>query len=248
MLITSLENDKIKEIMKFNQRKYRKRDGKYLVEGEHLVLEAIKSGYLETLILEKDTLFPVEKEALYVTSDILSKLSTLETPPKVMGVCNIPDKEEYGSRVLLLDEVQDPGNLGTLIRSAKAFDIDTVVLGTGCVDLYNSKTLRAAQGMHFHLNIINRDLSEVIPILKEKGIVIYATNVKYGMDVRTLKNKDKKSFGLILGNEGAGVKDKFFDMADEYIYIEMNKDVESLNVAIAGSILMYELKEDDSNE
>ena len=247
MLITSLENEKIKEIIKLNQSKYRKKFGKYLVEGEHLVLEALKSGNLETLILEKDTLFPVEREALYVTSDILSKISSLETPPKVMGVCTIPEKEEYGSRILLLDEIQDPGNLGTLIRSAKAFDIDTIVLGTGCASLYNSKTLRAAQGMHFHLSVVNRDLDSVIPMLKEKGIVVYATNVKYGMDARTLKKKDKENFALILGNEGAGVKDKFFDMADQYIYIDMNKDVESLNVAIAGSILMYELKDDDYN-
>ena len=99
--------------------------------------------------------------------------------------------------------------------------------------------------MHFHLSIFSKDLGVVIPKLKDRGTVIYATNVKYGSDVRTLKKKDKEEFALILGNEGAGVNDEYMSLADQYIYIPMNKDVESLNVAVAGSILMYELKGDE---
>ena len=241
MLITSFENEKVKDLIKLKQKKYRKKTGKFLVEGEHLVLEACKSGCLEQLILEQDTLFPIEHDALYVTYDIIKKITSLETPPKVLGVCKIKDESDIGSRILLLDEVQDPGNLGTIIRSAKAFNIDTIVLGKGCVDVYNSKTLRACQGMNFHLNIIERDLKEVIKELKEKGIPVYVTNVTHGMDIKTLKAKDKKLFALVLGNEGNGVNEEILDMADKYIYIKMNKDVESLNVAVAGSILLYEL-------
>ena len=241
MLITSLENERIKDLIKLKQRKYRKKEQKYIVEGEHLVLEACKSGDLELLILEQDTLFPIEEQALYVTNDIINKISSLETPSKILGLCKIKEEKEIGNRILLLDEIQDPGNLGTIIRSAKAFNIDTVVLGKGCVDLYNPKTLRACQGMNFHLNIIERDLLEFIPSLKEKGIPIYTTNVTHGMDIKTLKEKDKELFALVLGNEGNGVNKEIEDLADKYIYITMNKDVESLNVAVAGSILLYEL-------
>ena len=241
MLITSLENDKIKELIKLKQRKYRKKTNKYLVEGEHLVLEACKSGDLELLILEQDTIFPIEQQALYVTPEIISKISSLETPTNVLGLCKVKEEKDIGNRILLLDGIQDPGNLGTIVRSAKAFNIDTIVLGKGCVDLYNSKTLRACQGMNFHLNIIERDLLEFIPKLKENGIPVYATNVTHGMDIKTLKEKDKELFALILGNEGNGVSEEVLDMADKYIYIKMNKDVESLNVAVAGSILLYEL-------
>ena len=241
MLITSLENDKIKELIKLKQRKYRKKTNKYLVEGEHLVLEACKSGDLELLILEQDTIFPIEQQALYVTPEIISKISSLETPTNVLGLCKVKEEKDIGNRILLLDGIQDPGNLGTIVRSAKAFNIDTIVLGKGCVDLYNSKTLRACQGMNFHLNIIERDLLEFIKELKENGIPVYATNVTHGMDIKTLKEKDKELFALILGNEGNGVSEEVLDMADKYIYIKMNKDVESLNVAVAGSILLYEL-------
>lgn len=241
MLITSLENDKIKELIKLKQSKYRKKMGMYLVEGEHMVLEAYKSGALFQLILEQDTLFPLSVDTLYVTNDIINKISSLDTPVNVLGLCKVKEEQELGNRILLLDEVQDPGNLGTIIRSAKAFHIDTVVLGNGCVDLYNPKTLRATQGMHFHLNIIKKDLLEVIPVLKEKGIPVYATRVEYGMDIKTLKEKDKEAFALVLGNEGNGVKEEILDLSDKFIYIPMHKDVESLNVAIAGSILMYEL-------
>lgn len=241
MLITSLENDKIKELIKLKQSKYRKKMEMYLVEGEHMVLEAYKSGALVQLILEQDTLFPLNIDTLYVTNDIINKISSLDTPVNVLGLCKTKEEKELGSRILLLDEVQDPGNLGTIIRSAKAFHIDTVVLGNGCVDLYNSKTLRATQGMLFHLNIKKKDLLEFIPLLKEKGIPVYATRVEYGMDVKTLKEKDKETFALILGNEGNGVKEEILDISDKFIYINMHKDVESLNVAIAGSILLYEL-------
>ena len=206
-----------------------------------MVLEACKNNCLEQLILEEDTVFPIEQKPLYVTSEIISKISSLETPPKVLGICKIKEEENIGNRILLLDEIQDPGNLGTIIRSSKAFNIDTVVLGKGCVDLYNSKTLRACQGMNFHLNIIEKDLLDFIPTLKEKGIPVYATNVTHGMDIKTLKEKDKELFALELGNEGKGVNNKILDMADKYIYIKMNKNVESLNVAVAGSILLYEL-------
>ena len=151
------------------------------------------------------------------------------------------NNEVVGSKVLMLDGIQDPGNLGTIIRSSVAFDVDTIVLGENTVDLYNPKVVRSTQGMMFHINIINRKLDEVIHELKEKEIPIYGTKVEYGEDVRSFPSKDKKAYGLVMGNEGAGVSSEVLDMCDKYIYIDMNERVESLNVSIATSIILYEL-------
>jgi len=144
----------------------------------------------------------------------------------------------------MLDNVQDPGNLGTILRSAKAFDVDSVVLSEQTVDLYNPKVIRATQGMFFHLNVVRRNLVDTINDLKDREIPVYVTRVEFGEDIRTLKEKDKRKFALVMGNEGKGVTDEVKDLADRYIYIGMNQMVDSLNVAVATSILLYELKVD----
>jgi len=242
MLITSLENERIKNYIKLKDKKYRKRTNTFIVEGVHLVLEAYKSGNLIELIIEKDEVLPLDVPTIFVTNEIINRISSLETPVTVLGLCKINDNKEIkGSKVLMLDGVQDPGNLGTIIRSSVAFDVDTIVLGENTVDLYNPKVVRATQGMLFHINIINRDLESVIKELKSHEIPIYGTKVEYGEDVRSFPSKDKKAYGLVMGNEGAGVSSEVLDMCDKYIYIDMNEKVESLNVSIATSIILYEL-------
>ena len=141
----------------------------------------------------------------------------------------------------MLDNVQDPGNLGTIIRSAAAFDVDTVVLSPDCVDVYNPKVVRSTQGMLFHINVIISELEDVINDLKKQEIPVYGTNVEYGDDVRFLKEKDKVKYALVMGNEGSGVRKSILQMCDKLLYIDMNKCVESLNVAVAASILLYEM-------
>lgn len=239
MLYTSLENKKIKDIKKLNTKKYRDKTGLFLVEGEHLVLEAYKTGYIKELILEQDALFPLNVPTSYVTNDILHALSELETPAQMMAVCEKKEKEELGNRLLLLDDIQDPGNLGTIIRSAVAFHIDTIVLGLGCVDLYNSKTIRASQGMLFHTNIVRKNLEELIPILKEQGYMIMGTRVTHGKNVKDVAKTEKSA--IIMGNEGNGVCEEILDLCDEYLYIPCNEVCESLNVGVATSIILYEL-------
>lgn len=242
MLITSLENDKIKKYIKLKEKKYRDELGMFLVEGEHLVIEAFRCGLLEEILIEQDEVTLIDSEITYVTKEILGKLSNLETPSHIIGVCKKKEESlELGNKLLLLDRVQDPGNLGTIIRSSKAFGIDTIVLGEGCCDLYNDKVIRSTQGIGFHLNIISRNLVEVINELKEKEIPVLGTRVEFGEDIRTLTNRDKEKYALIMGNEGRGVDREILDMCDKYIYIELDSKVESLNVAIAASILLYEL-------
>lgn len=242
MLITSLENERIKNYIKLKDKKYRKRTNTFIVEGLHLVLEAYKSGNLIELIIEKDEVLPIDVPTIFVTNEIINKISSLDTPVTVLGLCKISDdKEVKGTKVLMLDGIQDPGNLGTIIRSSVAFNVDTIVLGNNTVDLYNPKVVRATQGMLFHINIISKNLEEVIRELKEKEIPIYGTKVEYGEDVRSFPTKDKKAYGLVMGNEGAGVSEEVLDLCDKYIYIDMNECVESLNVSIATSIILYEL-------
>ncbi len=242
MLITSLENDRIKNYIKLKDKKYRKRTNTFIVEGLHLVLEAYKSGNLIELIIEKDEVLPLDVPTIFVTNEIINKISSLDTPVTVLGLCKISsNKEVVGSKVLMLDGIQDPGNLGTIIRSSVAFNVDTIVLGEDTVDLYNPKVVRATQGMMFHINIINRELESVIKELKEREIPIYGTKVEYGEDVRSFPSKDKKAYGLVMGNEGSGVREEVLDLCDKFIYIDMDERVESLNVSIATSIILYEL-------
>ncbi len=242
MLITSLDNDRIKGYIKLKDRKYRKKTNTFIVEGRHLVLEAYKAGKIIELILEKDEVLPLDLPIVYVTNEIINKISEMDNPSTVMALCKMDEKEEVvGNKILMLDGVQDPGNLGTIIRSSLAFNVDTIVLSPDCVDLYNPKVIRSTQGMIFGLNIVRKDLESVIEDLKQKEIPVYGTNVEYGEDVTYLKEKDKIRYGLVMGNEGQGVRREILDMCDKYLFIDMNDKVESLNVAVATSILLYEL-------
>lgn len=240
MLYTSIENKKIKDIKKLNQKKYRDKTGQFLVEGSHLVLEAFKSGNLNELILEQDELFPLDIETMYVTNDLLYYISDVETPQHVMGICRkMDEKKELGNRLLVLDGIQDPGNLGTIIRSAVAFNVDTIVLGKGTVDLYNPKVVRSSQGMMFHINIIERDLQEFLPKLKEEQYQILGTRVTHGKSLKNIEKKSKSA--IIMGNEGNGMSEEIMRYCDDFIYIDMNSACESLNVGVATSIILYEL-------
>ena len=235
-MITSVENKKIKEIAKLNNRKYRKEMGLFIVEGEHLVEEAYKHNLLESVYSLNETDYPNSE---VVSENVMRKLSNLDTIPNIIGVCKFKEEKELGNKLLILDDVQDPGNLGTIIRSAVAFNVDSIILSKETVDLYNPKVLRATQGMIFNMNIITRDLVPFIFLLKENNYKIYSTNVVNGKEVKSLE-KDSK-YAIIMGSEGKGVKKELEDMSDANIYIKMNPLCESLNVGVATSIILYEL-------
>lgn len=242
MVITSLDNDRIKGYIKLKDRKNRKKTNTFIVEGMHSVLEAYKKGMVVELILKEDISLPLDVPYVYVTEEIIKKISDAVSPPDVLALCKMAnDNVVLGEKILLLDGIQDPGNLGTIIRSAVAFNVDTICLSPDTVDIYNPKVLRSTQGMIFHTNVIIKSLKEIIPTLKEREIPIYGTRVDYGIDVSTLREKDRKKYALVMGNEGNGVSEEVLDMCDEYIYISMNPDVESLNVGVATSIILYEL-------
>lgn len=239
MLYSSLENSKIKELKKLNQKKYRDKTNLFLVEGEHLLLEAYNSGYLKEVLLLEDNDLDLDVPINYMTSNVEKAISSLDTPTGMIGICEKKSESGFGDKVLILDDVQDPGNLGTIIRSAVAFNIDTIIVSEKCADIYSSKVIRASQGMIFHINILVKKLEEFIFELKDLRYSVLGTKVTLGNDLKTLEKK--KKFAIIMGNEGNGVRKSILDMCDEYIYIKMNKACESLNVAVATSIILYEL-------
>lgn len=239
MIYTSTDNKKMKELKKLNIKKYRDQSNSFLVEGEHLVLEAYKKGLLEELFLEENTKLDLYVKTSYLSRNVIKFISELDNPSIIIGLCKKVEEKEIENKVLVLDDIQDPGNFGTIIRSAVAFNIDTIVVSNNTVDLYNSKVIRASQGMLFNINIIRRDLNVFVPELKKEGYQIYATKVNGGKSLKTIEKMEK--FAIIMGNEGAGVSDNLMSLANEYLYIDMNSNCESLNVAVATSIILYEL-------
>ena len=237
-IISSLQNERIKNLSKLLDKKYRDIEGKFLVEGKNLVEEAFKSGLLLEVIKCDDVLEDYDVQTTLVTYEVIKKLSNTIHPQRIIGVVKKVEEKELGNKVLILDDIQDPGNLGTIIRSSLAFNIDSIVLSNNSVDMYNDKVIRSSEGMFFHINIVRRDLFELIDKLKEDNYEILGTSVSVGMYVDKVELNNK--YALIMGNEGNGVHEEILDMCDNYLYIPMNNKVESLNVAVATSIILYE--------
>ncbi len=239
MIYTSVDNDKIKDIHKLHTKKYRDITNTFIVEGDHLVEEASKAGLLKLVVKDEDFTIGKDYEVDIITCNhkVMRFLSELDNPSKILGICNKKNGLIKGDRILVLDNIQDPGNLGTIIRSAVAFNVSTIILSEGSVDLYNSKVIRASQGMIFSSNIVIGNLKNILNSLS--GYTIYGTKVDGGEILKNI-NKDEKQI-IIMGNEGNGVSEELLNMCEKYLYINMNKNCESLNVAVATSIILYEL-------
>lgn len=238
-IITSLDNKRIKRYSKLLQKKYRDEECLFLVEGEHLVEEAYKAGKLITIIKTEDIDVNYDIETIYVSRDVIKKLSNTMSPQNIIGVVKYLDKNEIGEKIIILDGLQDPGNLGTIIRSSVAFNFDTVILSSNSVDVYNDKVIRSSEGMIFNTNIIKGNIIEIINELKDKGYKVYGTSVINGISASEVC--DKENIAFIIGNEGNGISEEVFSLCDKNIYVPMNSKCESLNAAVCASIVMYEL-------
>ena len=213
-VITSKDNRKIKDLSKLLNKKYRDIENKFLVEGFHLVEEASKSNKLLEIIKTEDCECAIDAPTTLVTYDVLKKLTNTMTPQKIIGVVSKLDEKEIGNKVLIVDELQDPGNLGTIIRSSVAFNFDTIILSENTVDLYNDKVIRSSEGMLFKINIIKKTTQEAIDYLKNKKYKIYGTKVDGGSNIKNIIFPNKLAF--IIGNEGNGVRKEILDLCDSY--------------------------------
>lgn len=236
-MITSLSNQLVKDLVKLKQRKYQ--ENYYLVEGFHLVEEALKQGVVDLIISVTPYDSPIRNEL--VSLEVIQKIAFTKTSQPIIARCKkIEAVLKFNAvRTLILDDVQDPGNLGTLIRTALSFGYDQVIASNNSVDLYNDKVLRSTQGAHFKIPVIYGDLVEIIPFLQSNGTTVIGSALVGGMSLELFQPEPK--LALVVGNEGSGMKQEHIDLCDKIVYIEMN-DLDSLNVGVAGGIMMYHLK------
>lgn len=238
-MIDSVNNEKIKYFKKLRDKKYILEEKKYIVESEHLVEEAYKSGLLLEVITSKsDTNYDVK--TTLVSEKVLKSISLLPSAPNIMGVVKYKEGNEIvGNKIVLLDNVQDPGNVGTIIRSALAFNVDTVILSNDSVNLFNDKMIRSSEGTIFKMNVIKMDLRSAIEKIHLLGIKVYYADMNGTIDLDNAKIND---YALVLGSEGKGISDYIKELSDESINIPMNNLCESLNVSVTGGIIMYKFR------
>ncbi len=236
MVITSSNNEKVKYWGRLKLKKYRDQENLFLIEDEHLLKEALKKNLVKEIITTNNEL-TYDLPIYYVNDKIMSLLSSQVTSAKIIGVCEKIKERAYQDRLIILDNIQDPGNLGTIMRSAVAFNFDTIVLSNDSVDMYNPKVIRSSEGMLFNINVIRTDIKSFLNNLDSSYLKI-TTDVKGGEDIRKI-NSDK--LALVIGNEGSGVSKEVASLCDKLVYLKMTQECESLNAAVAASILMYEV-------
>ncbi|MEI5988718.1 hypothetical protein A5881_000205 [Enterococcus termitis] len=254
--ILSTKNATIKEFKKLHKKKYREEKQQYIIEGFHLIEEAAKAGTdIDWILFNQrgkaewsDWLGQQPGECLiYVSDEVLVSLSELPTPQGMLAIVKMPDDEKkisFSGGWLLLDNVQDPGNVGTMIRTADAAGLSGVILGEGSSDIYSTKVLRAMQGSNYHLPVVRKPLEEVIDGFKEAKVPVYGTELNPdAISYREITNS--QNYALIMGNEGQGVAPEFLEKTDKNLYIPIKGAAESLNVAIAAGILMYHLEDNN---
>jgi len=251
-IISSPKNEKIKELVKLQTAKGRKKAGMYLLEGEHLVEEAIKERAQIKLIVVtsnrledyKNLLAQTDVQVLVVSQDVFHKLSMTETTQGILAVVEIVKQEilPHKGHLIVLDAVQDPGNLGTIIRLCDATNFKDIILTKGTVDAYNEKVIRATMGSILNVNLFYLEKQEIIKILKENNYSVIATYLdKEALPYNKIKLKEKNA--VIFGNEGRGICDEFVSISDYKTIIPILSNTESLNVAVASAIILYKFRE-----
>ena len=238
MEITSLDNNQVKRVASLHKKKYRDEYKEFFIEGMKTIKEAIKyeQNIINIFYNPKEIEYDLDLPGVKVTKEIIAKMTDTSTPQGIVAVCKLPEWElNKKDKLIFLDRVQDPGNVGTIIRTADAFGFDGVLLSEGCADVYSPKVVRATMGSLFHLPIKQNVSIEEIVSLKCK---VYSSSLEvkeYLDDVEV-----ETPFVLVIGNEGQGISDEVKKITDKFVKIDMAGNAESLNASIAAGILMYE--------
>lgn len=257
--IESKDNPLIRRLSRLaGERKFRRTQGEMVCEGEKMLREALTSGVAvrevvvgETRQFDPDLLARAEAQGARLTEvpeSLLARLSNVETPQGLVFVCDQPvftlERLSQARRLLVLDGLQDPGNLGTILRTADAFALDGIVLCEGCVDPVSPKVVRATMGAIFRIPIVMAKLEETAQWLAQRDIPLYATALRE--DSVPLTAVSLQRAAVIIGNEGRGVSERGLALSEKQLIIPMAGRAESLNASIAASIVMYEMSRTDS--
>lgn len=266
MVITSKDNPRIKELAKlFSSRKYRRETGLFVIEGLRGCADAVRDAavyhqlsvtavfFVKEAVEKSGEVFPEEllmqlgeDKCFEITEQLAQRISDTGSCQGIFAVAKRVDKPFEGEnisqtgRYIVLDDLQDPGNLGTVIRTADAMGVDGVVLAGDCVDLYNPKTVRSAVGSLPRLDIfIEKDFERVTRVLKRRGVTTYAAVISGGEEVT--KAGFQRGCAVVIGNEGRGLSDRDADLCDRRVTIAMKGHINSLNAATAAAILLWEM-------
>ncbi|MCL2368671.1 MAG: RNA methyltransferase [Oscillospiraceae bacterium] len=242
--ITSRRNPLVQHLKKLGaDRAYREATGEFLSDGVKLYQEAILSGAEITLLAtsRRELAAGFEGEVIFVPADVLESISPMKTPQPLVFACKQLDHRPVSAplRTLILDGVQDPGNVGTLLRSAGAFGVDQVILTGGSADLYNPKTVRAAMGALFRQRVSVLSLDETVNYVNQNGLTLLgADSAPGGQAIDTVS---AERVALAIGSEGQGLSSELLAHCQGTVRIPMEAACESLNAAVAGSILLWEM-------
>lgn len=230
----STQNKRVKQLSKLVKKKNRDLSNQYFVYGKTLVQEAIEAKVVVELFATRDD--AIDYKYTYVTNEVMHKLIG-DANCTVAALCEKKQSEFEVGNTLILDNVQDPGNVGTMLRSAKAFGFKNILLGEGTADLYNPKVLRAMQGVNFHLNIAQGSIEEY---LEHSSNVLITTYLDEESSSFTALD-NSSAFDIVFGNEGKGIDPKFKKYEHQNLILDI--EYESLNIAIAAGIIMYKIRE-----
>lgn len=252
VIINSPQNPLIKEVKLLKKRNTREEKKQFIIEGIKFIEECIKEHHLPVKVIiseafKNNIIRNFDKSSLHVVSDKLFKeISDTETPQGIMAVVSYTPKtisdvinSSNSKKFLILDRIQDPGNMGTIIRSADAFGFSSIFCINGSVDVYNQKVLRSTMGSIFRVNIVqNVHSDDLFSKLSASGIVTYASTLDTSESILNTNFPDK--FAVVIGNEANGVDEKIIKLCNSRLFIPMNSHTESLNAAVAASIIMFQ--------
>lgn len=255
--ITSASNMQIKRIRKLKKNaRYRRQEKCFLVEGFKMVEEALRYGRVQCVYVsesvgdeyEKKLSHKIEnKDVEWVSDSVFREMADTETPQGILALAEIPEYnretlvERENVSLICLEDIQDPGNMGTIFRTAEGAGMTAVVLSRGCVDLFNPKVVRATMGAMFRMPFyVTDDMAEEVSRLRQKGITMYAAALGASRDYTSCTYDG--AVGIIIGNEANGIRKETLALVDESIVIPMDGEVESLNAAVSAALLMYEIR------